>query len=56
MKKKKVKICCETCVWNEDGLCDKLGWFVDPDDKCDDKWEYVLSDTDKETMHHEYDK
>lgn len=41
MKKKKVKICCETCVWNEDGLCDKLGWFVDPDDKCDDKWEYV---------------
>lgn len=40
MKKKKVMISCDTCVWNDCGLCDRLGWFVDPDDKCE-KWERV---------------
>lgn len=47
MKKKKVKICCETCVWNDCGLCDKYGVFIEPDDKCE-KWELVVQEGDEE--------
>ena len=25
---------CESCAWNDDGLCDRLGLFVDDDDSC----------------------
>jgi hypothetical protein len=35
---KKINLTCETCVWNDDGLCDRLGYFVDPDDRCTE-WE-----------------
>ena len=34
MPKLKIALTCETCIWNDDGLCDRLGRFVDPDDKC----------------------
>ena len=49
-----MEIRCEACIWYDDGLCDRLGYFVDPDDKCE-KWERVSSDTDKEEMYHETD-
>ena len=25
---------CGTCAWNDDGLCDRIGKFVDDDDTC----------------------
>ena len=31
---------CGTCIYNEDGFCDRLGRLVEDDDKCNDKcWE-----------------
>ena len=32
---------CGTCIYNEDGLCDRFGWLVNDDDKrCNGKyWE-----------------
>lgn len=37
---KKMTLSCDTCIWNDDGLCDRIGRFVDPDDKCEE-WELV---------------
>ena len=29
--------CCGNCDWNDDGLCDRVGLFVEDDDQCQ-KW------------------
>ena len=30
---------CGTCIYNEDGLCDRLGWLVSDDDqRCNEKY------------------
>ena len=26
---------CSNCSWNDDGLCDRVGIFVDDEDQCD---------------------
>ena len=31
-KEEKTKFVCGNCIYNEDGLCDMLGWFVEDDD------------------------
>ena len=46
---KKMTLSCDTCIWNDDGLCDRLGVFVDPDDKCKfGLWERVQSGTEED--------
>ena len=37
----KIEITCGTCIWNDDGLCDKLGYLVNEDSKpkCKGEWE-----------------
>ena len=35
---------CKFCDWNDDGLCDRLGYLVSDDDKCKIKSEEVEED------------
>ena len=46
-KPTKITLTCETCVWNDDGLCDRLGYFVDPDDRCSE-WEKIKENQSKQ--------
>ena len=37
----KIEISCDSCIWNDDGLCDKLGYIVSQGDEphCKGEWE-----------------
>jgi len=37
----RIEITCGNCAWNDNGICDKLGYVVEDDDKpvCGAEWE-----------------
>lgn len=45
---KKITLTCESCIWNDDGLCDRIGYFVDPDDRCPE-WERVNNEKERKS-------